>query len=242
MELHIGTSGFAYRAWIGPFYPAGTPERAMLTWYATRFDTVEINSTFYRFPTAARLAAWAAQVPEQFRFAMKVPQRITHIRRLRGVERDLEILIATATTLGSRLGPLLFQLPPRMPRDPEALKRVTALLPPALRAAFEFRDPSWLVEEIHGLLAEKGCALCFNDATMPAPRPTTDWGYVRLRRERYDDSDLRESAAALITQPWRQAYIFVKHESPDAPLLAERLARAAAELQGKTDFSGRGEA
>jgi uncharacterized protein YecE (DUF72 family) len=222
MQLHVGTSGFAYREWIGAFYPTGIRDREMLAWYARQLDAVEINNTFYRFPSAAGLAAWAAQVPAHFQFAIKVPQRITHIKRLRDVSEDVARLLDTASTLGARLGPLLFLLPSRMPLNLDALGDVLDLLPPAVRVAFEFRDAQWHCDAVYDVLAQHGCALCFDDATMPAPRATTDWGYVRLRREHYGNDALLAAAGQVLASPWREAYVFIKHEAPDSPLLAQK--------------------
>lgn len=230
MHLHVGTSGFAYREWVGSFYPAGIREKEMLAWYGRQLDTVEINNTFYRFPTSTGLAAWASQVPEHFRFAIKVPQRITHIKRLRDTDEDIARLIDTVATLGPRLGPLLFLLPPRMPLNLDALQDVVTLFPPGLRVAFEFRDKRWLCETVFSLLAEHGCAACFDDAFMQAPQATTDWGYVRLRRAHYEEADLIAAAERVVAQPWREAYVFIKHEAPDSPLLARRWLDLAADL------------
>lgn len=222
MQVHVGTSGFAYKEWIGTLYPAGTRTQDMLARYAAQLDAVEINASFYRFPSVAGLAAWAAQVPESFRFAIKVPQRITHVMRLRGVQAEVTRLIDTVTTLGQRLGPVLFLLPPRMPVNLETLRELISRLPPTMQFAFEFRDSAWLCEPVYEMLAAHGCALCFDDASMPAPIGTADWGYVRLRREHYDDTALAEAANQVLNQPWREAYVFIKHKTPDSPLLARK--------------------
>lgn len=232
MHLYVGTSGFAYRAWKGTFYPAELNDRELLAGYARQLKAVEIDSTFYRFPTLATLKAWAAQVPEGFRFAIKIPRRITHFKRLHDVDDDLGFFVETVQTLGDRLGPLLFQLPPNMPVDLAHLEDVGARLPPGFRIVFEFRHPSWFCDPVYRLLEKAGYALCFNDALMPELHPTTDWGYLRLRRDRYDEAALRESVKKVLAQPWREAYVFVKHEAPDSPLLARQWARIAATLAG----------
>lgn len=222
MRLHVGTSGFAYKEWIGSFYPAGTRDKDMLARYAERLDAVEINNTFYRFPTAAGLAAWAAQVPARFRFAIKAPQRITHVKRLRDVHDDVARLLDAVLTLGPRLGPLLFLLPPRMPLNLEALRDLVIRFPPVVQVAFEFRDAHWLCDEVYAVLAAHQCALCFDDAFMEAPVVTAPWGYVRLRAAHYDDATLGATADQILRQPWSDTYVFVKHEAPDSPLLARR--------------------
>jgi len=223
MRLYLGTSGFAYKEWVGPFYPAGLPEKELLAWYASQLDTVEINNTFYRFPTPASLAPWAAQVPEAFRFSFKAPQRITHRQRLREVDDDVARLIDALSTLGPRLGAILFQLPPRMPLNIEALHDLVTCFPPGLRAAFEFRDLRWHCAEVYTLLRNHGCPLCHNDDLNTELVPTTDWGYVRLRREHYTDAELLHAMNNIAAQPWLEAFVYVKHEAPDSPLLARRL-------------------
>jgi uncharacterized protein YecE (DUF72 family) len=227
MELHIGTSGFAYKEWVGPFYPRELREKEMLGFYAAQFDTVEVNSTFYRFPSAAGLAAWASQVPDGFRFAIKAPQRITPPKRLHEISADVVHLIDTVSTLGPLLGSLLFLLPPRMPPNVEGLRDLITLFPPGLRVAFEFRDTRWHCDEVYHLLRENGCALCYNDDMMSMPVLTADWGYVRLRRDRYNEADLRATAKELLAQPWKEAYVFIKHEAPDSPLMARHWSRVA---------------
>lgn len=228
MRLFVGTSGFAYKEWVGAFYPEGTRDKGMLAWYAGQFSAVEINNTFHRFPTAAGLAKWAGEVPAGFRFAIKVPQRITHFKRLQGVDEDLAYLTDTVATLGSRQGPLLFQLPPRMAADVAVLEACLAQLPGDVPAAFEFRHSSWFTAEVFRLLERHGCALCHNDTARPAPQPTADWGYVRLRRDGYSEAEMAASAEQVLAQPWREAYVFLKHEAPDVPVVARRWAAIAA--------------
>ncbi len=231
MQLYVGTSGFAYKQWRGAFYPEKTRADEMLAWYATRLNAVEINSTFYRFPTPAGVAGWAGQVPEQFRFAFKVPQRITHVRRLHDTDEDIGYLLETLASLGPRLGPLLFQLPPRMKPDLPALEDLTARIPPGIRIAFEFRNPDWLCDRVFALLQSQRCALCYNDTIMPTLRSTTDWGYLRLRQDHYSDRELSSIAKQVLSQPWCEAFVFFKHEAPGVPLLATRWAALADRMQ-----------
>ena len=222
MYLHVGTSGFAYRGWKGSFYPQGIAERDLLGWYARQFDAVEINNTFYRFPTVAGLATWASQVPEKFQFSIKVPQLITHVKRMHNVEEDLDYLIETVAPLGPRLGPLLFQLPPRLVRDMASLEDLIAQLPPGLQVAFEFRHPSWFCEDVYRLLGTNGHALCFNDQTMAALHATADWGYLRLRRHDYSEATLTAAVNQVLSQDWKAAWVFFRHESTGAPRLAHQ--------------------
>lgn len=215
MQIHVGTSGFSYPAWKGAFYPEDLPDKDMLGWYAQRLNSVEVNNTFYRMPRPAMLEAWAARVPAGFRFALKAPQRITHRQRLRGVEDSVAYLLQVAGALGDRLGPLLFQLPPRFKRDTALLDEFLAQLPGTCRAAFEFRDPSWFDEEVLELLRDHRAALCIAEADDGPDSPrtaTADWGYLRLRRTDYDEARLSAWADWVGAQDWRDAFVFFKHE------------------------------
>jgi uncharacterized protein YecE (DUF72 family) len=224
MRLLTGTSGFAYKEWKGTFYPAELRDREMLRFYSTRFASVEINNTFYKMPAESMLLGWTEQVPADFTFVLKASQRITHMRRLKDAAEPLTWMLRSAAVLGHRLGPILFQLPPNMKKDVDRLDGFLRLLPQGLRAAFEFRHDSWLDDEIFDTLRNHNAALCVADSTEIATPlvPTTDWGYLRLRRESYDDSAIRDWAAALDAQPWNVAFVFFKHEDAGA---GPRLAR-----------------
>src|SRR5437899_2742396 len=143
MNFYVGTSGYSYKEWKGPFYPEDLPAKQMLHYYGERFRTVEINNTFYRMPKASVLEAWAGEVPADFKFVLKASQRITHMQRLKGSEESLAYLLKAADALKGRLGPLLFQLPPNMKKDAQRLRDFLALLPSQRRVAFEFRHQSW---------------------------------------------------------------------------------------------------
>jgi uncharacterized protein YecE (DUF72 family) len=228
MGVRVGTSGYTYPEWKGTFYPADLPASRMLDYYAARFSVVEINATFYRMPTPKTLAAWAAATPPAFVFALKAPQRITHYQRLRDVDEPVRYFCDTARTLGPKLGPLLFQLPPTFRKDLGRLADLLALLPPGLRCAFEFRHASWLSEDVYERLRGGNAALCVADTeagTTPLVA-TADFGYLRLRDEGYRDDDLRRWAATVrdLTGPWREIYVFFKHEeSGTGPAFAQRL-------------------
>ena len=140
-RLHVGTSGFAYKEWKGAFYPSALPASGMLPYYADHFHTVEINSTFYRLPSEDALLAWAEAVPADFTFAFKAPQTITHRKRLREADESTERFLSVIKTLGGRLGPALFQLPPNFKKDLERLEAFLELLPAEMRIAFGFRHP-----------------------------------------------------------------------------------------------------
>lgn len=227
MMFRVGTSGYNYPEWKGSFYPADLPAARMLAYYAERFSTVEINATFYRMPTPKTLGVWAATVAEGFVFALKAPQRITHFARLRDVDEPVRYFCDTARTLGGKLGPLLFQLPPNFRKDLTRLADLLALLPPDLACAFEFRHESWFDDEVYERLQARGAALCIADTdkgTTPLVATGTV-GYLRLRDEGYTDRDLVRWIETVrgLGGGWREAFIFFKHEeSGSGPAFAKR--------------------
>ncbi len=211
-----GTSGFSYPAWKGSFYPADLPPARMLAFYAGRLPAVEVNSTFYRMPSAGTLAGWREQVPESFRFALKAPQRVTHRLRLKDAADPVAHFHRVATELGDRLGPVLYQLPPSMKKDLPRLADFLSLLPAGARVAFEFRHPSWFSGDVYDALRSRNAALCVaesEDLEVPLVA-TADFGYLRLRREDYAAGELTAWAERILDQPWREAYAFFKHEDP----------------------------
>lgn len=234
MRIRAGTSGWSYAAWKGRFYPPGVSSRSMLPAYAARLDCVEVNATFYRMPRPATLADWREQVPDGFRFAVKAPQRITHLSRLSGAEEPLAAFSHATAELGPKLGPVLFQLPPSMKVDLPRLRDFLALLPRGARAAFEFREPSWYGGGVLAALADAGAALCVADTDEGETplAPTAGFGYLRLRRTDYDDAALARWAARVAAQPWSEAFVFFKHEDeargPALALRMERLSSARA--------------
>ncbi|GIW51438.1 MAG: hypothetical protein KatS3mg081_0793 [Gemmatimonadales bacterium] len=230
MEIAAGTSGYAYKEWKGSFYPATIRNEEMLGFYARHFSAVEINNTFYRMPTEKLLLDWSERVPENFSFALKAPQKITHYKRLKDAGEDLNYFFRTCTVLGRRLGPTLFQLPPGFKKDIETLAAFASSLPRRWIAALEFRHPSWFDEETYAILREHNLALCAADTGQDPVRLvlTADFGYLRLRRESYDDSQLAEWVRRVLDQPWRKAYVFFKHEEAGAgPRLAKRFLELA---------------
>lgn len=214
MRVITGTSGFSYAAWNGSFYPPRLPARARLAHYASRLDTVEANATFYRMPRPELLAGWRAQVPAGFTFALKAPRRITHQAQLRGVEALLATWSRATAELGEALGPVLYQLPPTLARDLPRLRDFLALLPRGAASAFEFRHPSWFHDGVLAALADAGAALCIaeTDDTRPLLVTTTSFGYLRLRRAWYGPAELGQWAERLQAQPWREAFVYFKHE------------------------------
>jgi len=227
VEVRIGTSGYSYAEWKGNFYPEKMAAKDMLRFYAERFPTVEINNTFYRMPKEALLQGWAEQVPESFSFVIKASKRITHDKRLKECGELLAYLFGVTSTLGSRLGPLLFQLPPNFKKDVPRLKSFFEEMPERRRVAVEFRHASWFDDEVYETLRSQRAALCVADTGEEPAAPlvaTTDWGYLRLRREDFSDKDLRDWAQRIREQPWSDAYVFLKHEEEGkGPKLAARL-------------------
>ena len=181
-RLHIGTSGWHYAHWKGPFYPRGLADEELLAWYAESFQTAEINNSFYRLPTAETFAAWRETVPEGFIFAVKASRFITHMKKLKDPAEPLGTFLGRASILGEKLGPILFQLPPRWKRNAGRLRSFLEELPGEYRYAFEFRDESWFDPEIYKPLAEHGAAFCiFELAGALSPREVTaDFAYIRL--------------------------------------------------------------
>jgi uncharacterized protein YecE (DUF72 family) len=225
--VRVGTSGYSYPAWKGSFYPEKLAAKDMLRYYAERFPVVEINNTFYRMPTETLLSGWAGQVPESFTFVIKAPKRITHDRRLSDCAEPLGMLIRITSTLGPRLGPLLFQLPPNFKKDVPRLTAFLESMPERRRVAVEFRHASWFDDETFEALRSQTAALCVADTGEEPVAPlvaTTDWGYLRLRREDFSDAELEAWAQRIREQPWSEAYVFLKHEEEGrGPKLAARL-------------------
>ena len=230
MRVVVGTSGWSYKEWKGSFYPAKLPQEEMLSFYAARFSSVEVNNSFYRIPSEKVLADWAAQVPADFSFVMKASRRVTHNSRLADQDGSLEYFLRAVNPLGDRLGPTLFQLPPTFQKDADRLRSFLARLPRRWKAAMEFRHPSWFDEEVQDLLHLHDVALVTVDEDegegIGAPLvPTASWGYLRLRRSAYDSARLKEWASRIERSPWSDAYVFLKHEdgSPRGPGAAEEL-------------------
>lgn len=230
MNPFVGTSGYSYKEWKGTFYPEDLKPPEMLAFYSRRLNSVEINNTFYRMPSEKVLATWAEQVPETFSFVIKASRRITHQKRLKEAEDEVSYLFKNLGALGDRLGAVLFQLPPYLRKDAERLAGFLELLPEGVRAAFEFRHPSWLDEEISSLLASRGLALVAADSEkeeLLSVERTADYGYLRLRRPGYDDAALAAWAERIHEQGWSDAYVFFKHEDEGA---GPRMARRFSEL------------
>ena len=225
--LYLGTSGFAYKEWKGPFYPETLKDREMLGFFAGRFRSVEINYTFRRQPSETTLESWKQQTPEGFAFALKAHQRITHTLRLRDADESVAFFLDRVKLLGDRLGPILFQCPPSLKFDRGLIEAFAGFLPPTARYAMEFRHPSW--EEAKPILAEQGIAWCSaeTDESSGGTPVFEPFGYLRLRKEAYADEEIKTWAERIAPalEEGRDVYAYFKHEDKGAgPIFAERLA------------------
>jgi uncharacterized protein YecE (DUF72 family) len=228
MGLLVGTSGWSFKEWKGSFYPKGLPDDGMLSYYAGKFPTVEINNTFYRMPKESVLLDWASKVPPAFRFAIKASQRITHHGRLKEVDSEVEYFTRVTSVLGERRGPTLFQLPPNLKKDLPRLAAFLDVLPRRWQAAFEFRHESWFGDDLYETLRARDAALVIadhDDFQTPVVR-TAAWGYARLHRQAYDDAAIaawRDRLAALGAD---DLYVFFKHDETagSGPAVAEAFA------------------
>jgi uncharacterized protein YecE (DUF72 family) len=235
-RLHVGTSGYNFPEWRGSFYPPKLPSSKWLEYYARQLGTVEINYTFYRTPTAKTVAGWIAATPEQFIFVLKAPQRITHFARLRNIDEPLRLFLDTIRKLNTKLGPVLFQLPPNFAKDVARLGDLLTQFPPDMRAACEFRHTSWWSDDVYELLRSTNTALCVADTeagTTPLVA-TADFGYVRLRDEGYAEGDLVEWVERLkqLGAGWTDAFVFFKHEEKG---VGPKLAAQFTSLSGSAD-------
>lgn len=222
-ELRVGTSGWHYQHWKGLFYPPGLGTGEWLSFYAEHFDTVEINNSFYRLPPRETFVSWRESTPRGFTFAVKANRFITHVKRLKDPREPLARFLRSASALEGKLGPILFQLPPRWKAAPERLRDFVRSLPPGHRYAFEFRDPSWFVPEIYRILAEANCALCA--ASSPSfpevRRATADFAFLRfhggkvLYGSKYSREELAEwaSYARRLLREGRDVYAYFNNDA-----------------------------
>jgi uncharacterized protein YecE (DUF72 family) len=224
-RIWFGTSGFSYKEWRPIFYPEGLSDKQFLQYYATRLNSVEIDYTFYRMPTAKTIEAWKNATPDNFRFTLKASQQITHRERLKIPSDARNYLLSVVTGLENRLGMILYQLPPFFKCDPQKLDLFVSTLPRGIPAAFEFRHDSWFTPLVYGILRQHGVALCIHDAdehTTPLEL-TAPFTYVRLRRTEYDAVQRQEWQDRM--QSWAangvEVFAYIKHEdNPNAPLIA----------------------
>jgi uncharacterized protein YecE (DUF72 family) len=229
-RMRVGTSGYAYTEWKGRFYPKKIKTDDMLAFYAARFDTCEINNTFYKMPAESVLLRWREETPEHFTFVLKAPARITHRKRPADAAPALAHFLDVTRVLAPKLGPMLFQHPPTTLRDLDGLRAFLDLIPASQRAAFEFRHESWDDEEVRALLAARGAAWCVAD-TDEKPEtvvPAGPWAYLRLRRLSYSPKELALWRDRITGSGVTEAWVFFKHEDEArGPAFAARLAAIA---------------
>jgi uncharacterized protein YecE (DUF72 family) len=243
-KIWVGTSGWTYDGWRGPFYPKEVPKKRWLAWYAQQFATTEINGSFYRTPSLEAVEAWREQTPDEFLFAWKASKFITHWKRLSDKSANsIELMESRIKVLGPKAGPVLFQLPARFKADGERLASFLKLLSKKYKYAFEFRDASWYEKDILTLLRKRDVALCLSDhIDAPAPWVVTA-GHVYIRghgptgeyKDRYPLKTLREWAAAI--RKWKRQgrtvfCYFDNDQKSAAPKDARRLSQLLARAKG----------
>jgi len=227
--IHIGTSGWHYDAWRGPFYPQDMTAEDFLGYYADRFQTVEINSTFYQLPEEGTFAQWHSTVPDGFVFAVKANQYITHMKKLKDPEEPVSNFLGRVDALRDKLGPVLFQLPPRWNFNKERLERFLQTLPDDLECAFEFRDESWFNEEAYSLLEKHNAAFCiYHLAGRLSPkRVTSDLVYLRLHgpggpyQGQYSDEELGQWSKDLSQWAGEGREVFCYFDNDEAGYAAQ---------------------
>jgi uncharacterized protein YecE (DUF72 family) len=224
-DLRIGTSGWHYRHWVGRFYPSGMKSAEMLAYYFERFNTVEINNSFYRLPPPETFASWKEQTPADFRFAVKGSRYLTHMKKLKEPDEAIARLHTSVKELGKKLGVVLFQLPPHWRLNLERFESFLKALPKKTRYAFEFREPSWLDARVYKLLERHNAAFCIYElAGFHTPiRVTADFTYIRLHgptlakyQGSYSDAVLRNWARRI--EEWKQSMeaVYVYFDNDEA--------------------------
>lgn len=231
-DLHIGTSGWSYPTWKPAFFPDKLPSKRFLEYYATQLNTVELNATFRRMPTASAIAGWVNATPPDFRFAAKAHQSITHIKRLKGAEESVRFFLQSLEPMrqAGKLGPILFQVAPNLKADTALLEAFVQLLPQAYQCAFEFRHETWFTDAVYDVLKKKNVALCWAESEkITTPKEATaDFLYYRLRLPNFSKPQMDKLSEELKAQRQsREVYAFFKHEDePEGALNAVVVARA----------------
>ena len=216
MSLYVGTSGFSYKEWKGSFYPKDIPAKDMLSYYAARFNAVELNNTFYRLPQPSMVESWKAQVPDTFCFSVKASQGISHFRRLKDSAYPTRLMLERVSPLEDQLGAVIFRMPEDMKKDIQRLETFLKDLPADTPAVFDFRHTTWFDDDVFALLRRHNRVLCVSDMEeLPVSSKivkTADWGYVRLRRVKYSKSELKKWIDRIQAQDWKNTFVFFKHE------------------------------
>jgi uncharacterized protein YecE (DUF72 family) len=222
-RFFIGTSGWHYEHWRGRFYPQGLAKSKWLEFYAQHFPTAELNNSFYRLPSENAFANWRDSSPHDFLFAVKVSRFITHIKKLRNADEAVNTFLSRATLLQEKLGPLLYQLPPNVKRNDEVLRSFLSILPQDLAHVFEFRNKSWLEDEVFQMLREHNVGFCVFDMpglTTPLVA-TSDFAYIRFHGSTfmyggcYSDEELQDWAQRIaeMSQGLKAAYIYFNNDA-----------------------------
>jgi uncharacterized protein YecE (DUF72 family) len=225
-NIHIGTSGWGYPTWKPAFYPEKTKQKDFLRYYASQLNAVEVNYTFRHMVSEKSVTGWLGETPPEFVFSIKAHQLITHIKRLKNADEPVRRFVDSVRMLDSakRLGPSLFQLPPNLKCDLGVLRDFLQLLPPKLRAAFEFRHDSWFNDEVYSALSDRDAALCIaEDEERETPDiKTASYRYYRLRKPGYTANELAAKAKLLRkVSEEGDVYAFFKHEEdPQSALWA----------------------
>lgn len=239
-KIHIGTSGWHYDHWRGPFYPAGVPKKRFLEYYAGHFLTAEINNTFYKLPKKETFAVWRDNTPREFVFSVKAGRYITHMKKLKDPDSSVPRFLETIHVLGEKLGPILFQLPPRWGLDGERFEGFLRYLPRSYRYVFEFRDPSWFDPRVYEMMSEHGAAFCIYElAGKVSPKQVTgDFVYLRLHgpegayEGQYDQSVLSNWAEAFLAWAAQGKEIFCYFDNDQAGYAAQDGLRLKRLIQG----------
>lgn len=245
-KLYIGTSGWQYRHWKGTFYPDNLPGKGQFAYYATRFNTVEINNSFYKLPTEENFSDWKQRAPEGFIYSVKAPRFFTQAKKLLVSRDDLIRFITRCEILGNKLGVILFQLPPRWKVNPQRLEDFIKNLPRGLRYVFEFREPGWYDDRVYQVLRHYGCGFCIYELAghLSPETVTADFVYIRLHGpgEKYQGSypaatlrKWKRKAAAWQTGG-RDVYIYFDNdEAGYAPANAQQLLAKPVITNGSRD-------
>lgn len=221
--IFVGTSGFSYKEWKGSFYPEDLPVKQYLSFYAQHFHTTEINNTFYRIPTKKLTEGWASEVPDDFSFTLKLNQKITHFKKLKNAEEEMDLFLDAASGLGNKTGPVLVQLPPNFKNDADVLEEFLDRYAKKANLAFEFRNASWMNSETYDLLRKYNTALGVVEGEDVATvrEVTGKFVYMRLRKGDYTPEELKQWADWIKVQPVT-VYCYLKHDEK-APILAKQL-------------------
>ena len=245
--VHIGTSGWHYKHWVGAFYPAKMPPSKMLRFYLERFDTVEINNSFYRLPAESAIEGWCRETPPGFCFAVKASRYITHNRKLNDPVNAVEKFLVVIEKLGRRLGPILFQLPPLWNLNLERLNSFLSGLPKDHRYVFEFRNPTWNVPQVYEILSRHNAAYCIYELAgyLSPIQITADFAYVRLHgpgaskyQGDYSEHALRTWAARI--EAWRRElkHVFVYFDNDQAAYAPKNALALKRMLEGSRRTGG----